>query len=100
MGLGDDLPGVVLDGPVTQIRPFRIEDEAGLVALWASCDLLRLWNDPHKDIHRKLDVRDDLLIVAGGDRSIVGSVMAGYEGPATPPSSRSTKHSAIGSTTS
>ena len=80
MGLGDDLPGAVLDGTVTQIRPFRIEEEAALVALWGSCDLLRPWNDPHKDIRRKLDLRDDLLLVAEADRSIVGSVMAGYEG--------------------
>ena len=65
---------------MTQIRPFRTGDEAALVALWASCDLLRPWNDPHKDIQRKVDVRDDLLLVAEADRAIVGSVMAGYEG--------------------
>jgi ribosomal protein S18 acetylase RimI-like enzyme len=70
----------VLDGTVTHIRPFRTGDEAALVALWASCDLLRPWNDPDQDIQRKVDVGDDLLLVAEADRAIVGSVMAGYDG--------------------
>jgi ribosomal protein S18 acetylase RimI-like enzyme len=65
---------------MTQIRPFRTDDEAALVALWAACDLLRPWNDPHRDIRRKLALRDDLLLVASDAGELVGSVMAGYEG--------------------
>src|SRR5262245_38554395 len=65
---------------MTQIRPFRTADEAALVALWSACDLLRPWNDPHRDIRRKLAPGDDLLLVSSASGELVGSVMAGYEG--------------------
>ena len=63
-----------------EIRQFQIQDEEAVVALWRSCDLLRPWNDPHKDIRRKLEVRPDLFLVGVLDGQIVASVMAGYEG--------------------
>ncbi len=46
-----------------QIRPFQLEDEHAVVSLWQRCDLLRPWNDPHKDNRRKLRVRPDLFLV-------------------------------------
>jgi len=63
-----------------QIRAYRSEDEAAVVALWRQCDLLRPWNDPAKDIRRKLTVRPDLFMVGVVDGNVVASVMAGYEG--------------------
>jgi len=63
-----------------QIRPFQPADEKAVVALWRQCDLIRTWNDPHKDIARKLHVRPDLFLVGVLDGRIVASVMAGYEG--------------------
>jgi ribosomal protein S18 acetylase RimI-like enzyme len=62
------------------VRPFEPADLAGVVALWHACGLVRPWNDPHKDIARKLRVRPDLFLVGVLDREVVGSVMAGYEG--------------------
>lgn len=62
------------------VRPFRTEDEAELVALWQRCGLTRAWNDPVKDIHRKLRVQAELFLVGTVDGQIIGSVMAGYEG--------------------
>jgi ribosomal protein S18 acetylase RimI-like enzyme len=62
------------------IRPFRPDDEAAVIALWQRCDLVRPWNDPHKDIQRKLLVRPDLFLVGIVDDHILASVMAGYEG--------------------
>lgn len=50
------------------------------MALWRQCDLLRPWNDPAKDIRRKLAVRPDLFMVGVVDGNVVASVMAGYEG--------------------
>ena len=51
---------------------------------WSPCgsaaSLTRPWNDPHKDIRRKLAVRPDLFLVAEVDGAIVGTVMAGYDG--------------------
>jgi len=62
------------------IRPFNPSDEVAVVALWERCGLTRAWNDPRKDIRRKLAVRPDLFLVAEFDGSIVGTVMAGYDG--------------------
>lgn len=63
-----------------QIRPFRMDDEAAVVALWAQCGLTRPWNDPHKDVSRKLKVQPELFLVGEEDAAIVATVMAGYEG--------------------
>lgn len=62
------------------IRPFDIADEAAVIDLWSRCDLIRPWNDPRKDIRRKLEVRPDLFLVGLVDGEIVATVMVGYEG--------------------
>lgn len=63
-----------------QIRLFRLADEAAVVALWEECRLTRPWNDPHKDIARKLAVQPELFLVGVADGAVMASVMAGYEG--------------------
>jgi ribosomal protein S18 acetylase RimI-like enzyme len=63
-----------------EIRPFQPEDEAAVISLWQQCDLVRPWNDPRKDIRRKLGVRPDLFLVGLLDGQVVACVMAGYEG--------------------
>jgi ribosomal protein S18 acetylase RimI-like enzyme len=63
-----------------EILPFRPAHEAAVVALWQECGLTRSWNDPHRDIARKLAVQPELFLVGVLDQSIVASVMAGYEG--------------------
>lgn len=69
---------------IIAVRAFEIADEDAVVALWEQAGLLRPWNDPHADIHRKLSVQPELFLVAvdetRGDAAIVGSVMAGYDG--------------------
>ena len=62
------------------IRTFRTADEDAVVALWDRADLVRSWNDPRRDIARKVAVDDGLFLVGvhGGD--VVGVVMAGYDG--------------------
>lgn len=62
------------------IRPFELADEAAVIDLWERCGLIRPWNDPKKDIRRKLQVRPDLFLVGVLDGEIVATVMAGYEG--------------------
>ena len=63
-----------------RIRPFQPGDEAAVVALWNECRLTRPWNDPHKDIARKLSVQPELFLVYVEHNQIIGTVMAGYEG--------------------
>lgn len=75
------------------IRCFHPDDTEAVVDLWQRCDLLRPWNDPYKDINRKLDDSADLFYVMSavpsGDQHndetsptpvIVGAAMVGYEG--------------------
>lgn len=62
------------------IRPFQQADESAVIALWERCGLTRPWNDPHKDIRRKLAVRPDLFLVGVLDAAIVATAMAGYDG--------------------
>ena len=63
-----------------RIRPFAEADSDTVVALWRECGLVRPWNDPHKDIARKLQVQRELFLVGEVDGAVVASVMAGYEG--------------------
>jgi ribosomal protein S18 acetylase RimI-like enzyme len=65
---------------VLRIRPYQEPDADAVVALWQACDLTRPWNDPHKDIARKLPVQRELFLVGTLDGRIVASVMAGFEG--------------------
>jgi ribosomal protein S18 acetylase RimI-like enzyme len=62
------------------IREFRRGDEEAVVALWMACELTRPWNDPRKDIERKLAHSPELFLVGVSDGVVVGSVMAGYDG--------------------
>ena len=62
------------------IRTFQPADEAAVVALWHECKLTRPWNDPHKDISRKLAMQPELFLVGTADGALIASVMAGYEG--------------------
>ena len=63
-----------------EIRPFRSAETEAVVALWDACDLIRPWNDPRRDIERKLRVDPELFLVAVEEELVLGSVMAGYEG--------------------
>ncbi|MCB2101702.1 MAG: GNAT family acetyltransferase [Rhodobacterales bacterium] len=62
------------------LRRFEEADEPAVIALWHACGLTRPWNDPVKDIRRKLDVQRDLFLVAERDGRVVGAAMAGYDG--------------------
>lgn len=62
------------------LRPFREDDTEAVVALWQACGLTRPWNDPRRDIARKLQVQRDLFLVGELDGELVATAMAGYEG--------------------
>jgi ribosomal protein S18 acetylase RimI-like enzyme len=63
-----------------QIRPFEESDEDAVVALWEACGLTRPWNDPRKDIARKLAVQRETFLVGTLEGRVIASVMAGYDG--------------------
>ena len=62
------------------VRPYRTDDEESLVSLWQVCELTVPWNNPHKDIARKLQVQPELFLVGILDSSLIATVMGGYEG--------------------
>lgn len=64
-----------------KIRPFDVADTEHVVALWAAAGLTKPWNDPRKDITRKLAVQPELFVVAESESgSVIGTAMAGYDG--------------------
>jgi len=62
------------------IRPYRSQDEGAIISLWERCELTRPWNNPSRDIARKLQVRPEWFLVGEVEGRIVATVMAGYEG--------------------
>lgn len=63
------------------IRPYQTRDEYEVIQLWHDCGLVVPWNDPKKDIARKLEVNPELFLVALDDnRRVIGTLMGGYEG--------------------
>ncbi len=63
-----------------QIRSYQESDQDAVVVLWRACSLVVPWNDPVKDIQRKLRVQGDMFLVGLLDAQLVAAVMAGYEG--------------------
>jgi ribosomal protein S18 acetylase RimI-like enzyme len=61
-------------------RPFDKSDQQAVIALWKDCGLVVPWNDPVKDIDRKLKVDPELFLVGEHAGEIVASVMGGYDG--------------------
>ena len=62
------------------IRSYRPGDREAVVSLWSICELTRPWNDPNRDIDRKLARDAENLLVLEEDGELIGSVMVGYEG--------------------
>ena len=61
-------------------RDFRPADTEAVIALWDRCGLIRSWNDPHKDIERKMSVPVGAFWVGLLDNRLIASVMVGYDG--------------------
>ena len=62
-------------------RVFTPADTEAVVQLWSDCGLTRPWNDPHKDIARKLSVSPELFLIGtDGQGLLMATVMVGYDG--------------------
>ena len=62
------------------IRAYETADEAAVVSLWHACGLVVPWNDPVRDIHRKIQVQPQFFLVGLSHEKLAATVMAGYEG--------------------
>jgi ribosomal protein S18 acetylase RimI-like enzyme len=64
-----------------QIRPFVESDRAAVVGLWERAGLVRPWNDPHRDIDRKVaDSPWGLLVGVDPAGVVLATMMVGYDG--------------------
>lgn len=63
-----------------EVRPFRESDRGQVIELWNACGHTRPWNDPDKDISRKLAVQPELFFVGEVEGRVIASAMAGYDG--------------------
>ncbi|WP_240037214.1 GNAT family acetyltransferase [Orlajensenia leifsoniae] len=68
------------DAPELQLRAFGRDDTETVVALWRACGLVVPWNDPYRDIERKLAEQPELFLVGESGGRVVASVMIGYDG--------------------
>jgi ribosomal protein S18 acetylase RimI-like enzyme len=63
------------------VRPFEEGDTLAVAALWREVfPDAPPWNEPRRDIERKLSVQRDLFLVACEADRIVGTAMGGYDG--------------------
>jgi ribosomal protein S18 acetylase RimI-like enzyme len=62
------------------IRPYHASDEAAVIALWHECGLVRPWNDPQRDIARKLTAQPELFLVGVIDAQLIATAMVGFDG--------------------
>ena len=63
-----------------KIRQYAASDQERVIRLWELCALTRQWNNPIKDIQRKLTVQSELFLVLEKDGEILGSIMGGFDG--------------------
>lgn len=62
------------------IRTFLEADRKAIIELWQACDLTRPWNDPDKDIDRKIAFQSEFFFVGEISGEIICTAMAGYDG--------------------
>lgn len=55
-------------------------DQQDVISLWHERGLVRPWNDPHRDIARKLSEQPGLFLVGVEAEAVVATVMAGFDG--------------------
>ena len=66
--------------PELRIRPFDRADTEPVVALWRAAGLVVPWNDPYRDIERKLSVQPELFLVGESGGTVIATAMVGYDG--------------------
>lgn len=62
------------------LRPFTVADTEAVVALWTEVGLVRPWNDPRRDIQRKLTTQPELFLVIDEGSQVIATAMVGYDG--------------------
>ena len=61
-------------------RSFRKSDQKDVIQLWMECGLVVQWNNPQRDIERKLGTQPELFLIGLINDKIITTAMAGYDG--------------------
>ena len=62
------------------VKPYSSQNMDDVIDLWNRCNLLRSWNDPKKDIKRKIKVNPELFLLGFIDNRLIATVVGGYDG--------------------
>ena len=62
------------------IRNYHESDKNEVIQLWQNCGLVVSWNDPQRDIERKLSVQPELFLIGLINDEIIATAMVGYAG--------------------
>ncbi len=62
------------------LRDFWAVDEHAFITLWRKYELKRPWNDPYRDIRRKLVAGYDGLWISYVGPRLIAGIMVGYDG--------------------
>ncbi|RZO69565.1 MAG: GNAT family acetyltransferase [OM182 bacterium] len=63
-----------------EVRAYQNGDEARVVAIWKACGLAVAWNEPVRDVERKLRHSSEVFLVGVSRGEIIATVMFGYDG--------------------
>lgn len=63
-----------------KIRTYQNSDQQAVIQLWDDRGLVVPWNDPVKDIERKMALGADLFLIGELNGKIITTAMGGYEG--------------------
>lgn len=63
-----------------KITAYKEQYRGAVIQLWKDSNLVVPWNDPDKDINRKLKVNPELFLIGLIDEEVIATVMGGYEG--------------------
>jgi len=63
-----------------EIRVFKSSDRAEVITLWEELELVVPWNNPDKDIDRKLSVDPNTFFVGEVEGKLIATMMVGYDG--------------------
>jgi ribosomal protein S18 acetylase RimI-like enzyme len=63
-----------------EIRAYQPGDETQVIELWHRCGLTVPYNNPKRDIQRKLRVQSDMFLVGVIDEIVIATAMVGYDG--------------------
>ena len=76
----EDPLSVFMEKELFRVTAFQPDDRDDVVALWEACRLTRPWNDPDKDIRRKMAQNPEEVLVGRIKGKMAATCMFGYDG--------------------